>query len=317
MDSQQPQPPQPQSPPEKPQPVAYDTEGRPLYYHPPTPADATDTSLSSQDPTSSENKEQSPSPSQEYPSSLVSSRPESYDGHNFNPRLRTQYANEPDIVHAARSLEPKVSQMSDELRELHEESLKKYPFLNLTEGEFVMLQITRHPIGILVPVISTAVMLLLLSIVVIMLPDFYPIESMNEQIALTVPSIGWAIGALSLLMLAVAGLGSIAVWVYLRNQFFLTNESVIQEIQLSLLSRREQTVSLGSIEDASFRKQGIFQHIFNYGTMRLSTEGQETTYRFAFVENPKEQIAIVNNAVEAFKNGRPVGLEFLSKKKTD
>ena len=45
--------------------------------------------------------------------------------------------------------------------------------------------------------------------------------------------------------------------------------------------------------------------------MRLSTEGQETTYRFNYVERPKEQVAIVNNAVESFKNGRPVGLEYL------
>jgi hypothetical protein len=39
----------------------------------------------------------------------------------------------------------------------------------------------------------------------------------------------------------------------------------------------------------------------------LSTEGDETTYRFNYVTNPKYYIAILNNAVEAFKNGRPVG----------
>ena len=108
-----------------------------------------------------------------------------------------------------------------------------------------------------------------------------------------------------LAVLAVA-LGAATVWVYQRNQFFMTNESVIQEIQHSLFSHREQTVSLGSIEDASFKREGILQHLFNYGTMRLSTEGEETTYRFAFVEDPKQQIAKVSNAVEAFKNGRPV-----------
>jgi hypothetical protein len=38
----------------------------------------------------------------------------------------------------------------------------------------------------------------------------------------------------------------------------------------------------------------------------LSTEGDETTYRFTFAANPKRRIAVLNNAVEAFKNGRPV-----------
>ena len=100
--------------------------------------------------------------------------------------------------------------------------------------------------------------------------------------------------------------GYIVIWVYLSNQFFLTNESVIQEIQTSLLSRHEQTVSLDNIEDASYRQAGILQTLLNYGSIRLSTEGDETTYRFNYVADPKRQIAILNNAVEAFKHGRPV-----------
>ncbi|MNG38312.1 hypothetical protein D3C84_1259690 [compost metagenome] len=53
----------------------------------------------------------------------------------------------------------------------------------------------------------------------------------------------------------------------------------------------------------------MLQSILNYGSIRLSTEGDETTYRFKYVANPKEQIALLNNAVEAFKNGRPVGTD--------
>ena len=65
-------------------------------------------------------------------------------------------------------------------------------------------------------------------------------------------------------------------------------------------------MSLGSVEDVSFRQTGVLQTMFNYGTIRLSTEGEETTYRFHYVSNPKHQVAILNNAVESFKNGRPV-----------
>jgi uncharacterized membrane protein YdbT with pleckstrin-like domain len=86
----------------------------------------------------------------------------------------------------------------------------------------------------------------------------------------------------------------------------MTNESVIQEIQHSLFSRHEQTVSLGSIEDASFRQSGILQTLLNYGTVRLSTEGEETTYRFSYVTNPRRHVSILNNAIESFKNGRAV-----------
>jgi uncharacterized membrane protein YdbT with pleckstrin-like domain len=112
------------------------------------------------------------------------------------------------------------------------------------------------------------------------------------------------IGVLLILLVLVGGY--IAIWIYTSNHFFLTNESVIQEIQTSLFSKHEQTVSLINIEDASYQQQGILQAILNYGSIRLSTEGDETTYRFSYVANPKEQIATLNNAVEAFKNGRPV-----------
>ncbi|HEX8763495.1 MAG TPA: PH domain-containing protein, partial [Candidatus Saccharimonadales bacterium] len=100
--------------------------------------------------------------------------------------------------------------------------------------------------------------------------------------------------------------GFLATYIYNNNRFYLTNESVIQEIQTSLFSKHEQTVSLSNVEDASYRQNGLLQIMLNYGSIRLSTEGDETTYRFSFVANPKQHIAILNNAVEAFKNGRPV-----------
>jgi uncharacterized membrane protein YdbT with pleckstrin-like domain len=103
------------------------------------------------------------------------------------------------------------------------------------------------------------------------------------------------------------GLGVyIVVWVYQNNKFFLTNESVIQEIQTTLFAHNEQTVSLSNIEDASYTQHGLVQQLLGYGSIRLSTEGDETTYRFHYVTNPKKHIATLNNAVEAFKNGRPV-----------
>ena len=98
----------------------------------------------------------------------------------------------------------------------------------------------------------------------------------------------------------------IATGIYNANKFFLTNESVIQLIQTGIFAKKEQTVSLSNIEDASYQQHGLLPHMLNYGMLRLSTEGDETTYRFSYASNPQKQIAVLNNAVEAFKNGRPV-----------
>ena len=77
-------------------PAAYDPEGRPLYYHPPT-ADAPEVEKTA--PTKVR--------------SHITTRPEKIDGHNFNPQIRSQYANEPDTIHAHRPIEPKKLELSE------------------------------------------------------------------------------------------------------------------------------------------------------------------------------------------------------------
>ncbi len=205
------------------------------------------------------------------------------------------------VVHYRRAVNPEKPDISPEIKERHESSVRRYPLLNLSDGEYVISAVRRHPIGLVGPVLVTA---FLITVVLTGLLNF---EEIVQTLGVIDPiDFGQVllIGVLAILLTLVGGY--IAIWVYLSNQFFLTNESVIQEIQTSLFSRHEQTVSLDSIEDASYRQNGIVQTLLNYGAIRLSTEGDETTYRFSYVTNPKRQIAILNNAIEAFKHGRPI-----------
>ena len=182
--------------------------------------------------------------------------------------------------------------------------MRAFPFLNLSDGEFVISAVRRHPIGLFLPV---GVTVFLVALTASLLINYDLIATSLGLIDPPDPGAIFLVGFMLILLYLIGGY--IAVWVYMNNKFFLTNESVIQEIQTSLFSHHEQTVSLANIEDASYQQQGIVQSMFNYGSIRLSTEGDETTYRFSYVENPKYQIATLNNAVEAFKNGRPVDNE--------
>lgn len=241
---------QPPAQPDYSQPVAYDSQGRPLYSHPLTGMPS------------------------------------------------TQPAN-PTYVHVSRPLNPEQPEIPEDIMRLHEESVRKYPRLNLSQGEFVISAVKRHPIGLIE---IWGVALLLIGAIAALMASFLSDSDVgSDTLLLTATGLGFAsffifIGAL------------VATYVYNNNRFFLTNESVIQEIQDSLFSKHEQTVSLSNIEDASYRQNGILPHLLNYGLIRLSTEGDETTYRFNYVRNPKRHIAVLNNAVEAFKNGRPVSL---------
>lgn len=204
-------------------------------------------------------------------------------------------------VHFSRAVEPVKPEISAEVKAKHEESMRLYPWLNLSEAEYVISAVRRHPIGLVFPV---AITVFFVAGILSMLINYDLILQSTQMGTLPDAPTAWFIGTL---LIALFGIGGyIAVWVYLSNRFFLTNESVIQEIQVSLFAKHEQTVSLTNIEDASFYQRGIIQSLFDYGMIRLSTEGDETTYRFNYVSHPKQQIATLNNAVEAFKNGRPV-----------
>lgn len=202
------------------------------------------------------------------------------------------------VVHVARPLDPAEPVITPETLRKHEESVAKHPTLNLSKGEYIISEVRRHWIGLVGFVSAGALLAFAVLFVLAMYPTLVPSGEPSFD-SLIMPAI---------LLLILIGLGTyIVAWVYLNNKFFLTNESVIQEIQTSLFAHNEQTVSLSNIEDASYTQTGILQMLFNYGSIRLSTEGDETTYRFHYVSNPKQQIATLNNAVEAFKNGRPVG----------
>jgi len=185
---------------------------------------------------------------------------------------------------------------------LHETSKEQYPLLNLSAGEYVISAVRRHPIGLILPLVAGT---LLIGLALAVLFNY---DVIVESLAITgILSSVSTIALPILLFVVIIALGMfVSYYVYANNKFYLTNESVIQEIQTSLFSKQEQTVSLGNIEDASYTQRGILQQVLDYGDIRLSTEGDETTYRFSYVASPKNHIATLNNAVEAFKNGRPV-----------
>jgi len=206
------------------------------------------------------------------------------------------------VVYMSRPFEPDRPVISDAAKLKHDKSKQMYPDLNLSEGEYVISAVKRHAIGLVLPTIVGAILISLILILLInydFIAQYFQINGQIISFSAVLP-----MGIAFIAFIAVATY--ITYFVYTSNRFFLTNESVIQEIQTGLFSKLEQTVSLSNIEDASFTQVGIAQQIFNYGSIRLSTEGDETTYRFSFVANPKEHIAILNNAVEAFQNGRPV-----------
>lgn len=208
----------------------------------------------------------------------------------------------PQVVYLSRAISPHKQDISPEVLKKHDDSVARYPHLNLSEGEYVISAVRRHPIGILsiwTVVILAVILLLAIPFIIASTSDVVPLNLTPAAI-----TSGVSLILLGVILIILGGL--VATVVYDANRFYLTNESVTQMIQSGLFSRRSQTISLTNIEDASYAQKGILQTIFNYGSIRLSTEGEETTYRFAYVANPQQQVRLLNDAIEAFKNFRPI-----------
>lgn len=209
---------------------------------------------------------------------------------------------EPQAVHVVKAIEPEIPQVSEEILVRHQQSSWQFPEINLSEGEYVINHIRRHPLG-LVTINLATISACFLAIIIWW---YLLVHPGSEAVIVPPESVGWVSMIMMGLVLFALAVGAIAGTIYRRNKFFLTNESVIQHIQTSLFSQNDQIVSLANIEDASYSKTGIFQTLFNYGSIRLSTQGDETTYKFHWVADPKKQIDQLNNTVESFKNGRPI-----------
>lgn len=190
-----------------------------------------------------------------------------------------------------------IATSEGEAQSRHAASRAQYPALNLSEGEYVIEEISRHPAG-LVPIVGSAVLVIIAGL--LLLIGYPSIEA--SAAAGSVPAFDTIILPISLVMLLAGLVAYAGSTIYNSNRFYLTNESVIEETQASLFAHKERTVGLHSIEEVTFRRNNIFQNIFGYGTVDLTIEGH-TIYHFPYVGYPQERVDLIVNTVEKAKSG--------------
>ena len=203
-------------------------------------------------------------------------------------------------VHAGNSASRAEIDISPELIAKHEESQRRYPGIHLSRGEYIITEVRRHPIG-LFSIWALTILLVVVTWAVIPLYDANVglIASVFDTAVDKLPTTA----DLTMPILALAGVflmgGLIAVYVYNGNLFYLTNESIIQFIQSSIFSTKEQQINLVNVDDVSYKQQGILQQVLHYGTVRISTEGDaHNPYIFYFVANPQVVTRTINDAME-------------------
>ena len=195
-----------------------------------------------------------------------------------------------------------VSDSGANTQDLHVKSKQEYPHLNLTPGEHVIEKIERHPIGI-VPIAGASGFVVVAGLLMLLI---YPLIERSSPVG-TMPGSSTIILPIVMFMALAVLIGYIAYTNYVSNRLYLTDESIIEEVQSSLFARKERTVSLESIEEVTFAQTSIFQTWFNYGTLRIAIEGDHVAYQFPYAANPRDRVKTITNAMEQFKFHRKHG----------
>lgn len=175
----------------------------------------------------------------------------------------------------------------------HERSKKDFPSLRLEENEYVEFAFKRAKICLFLIYGG-----LVLGLIVILLAFFLVFLG---QAGLDEMGRNFVYIILTTLLAAAVIAGIFATMIYRGNRLFITNKRVIQKVMTSPVASSINMIDLSSVEDASFSQNGIMQMLFHYGTFRLSTVGDETTYTFPYSDISGEDLKTISRMIAAAK----------------
>ena len=175
----------------------------------------------------------------------------------------------------------------------HERSKKDFPFLNLEEDEYVEIAFKRARICLFLILCGTglATIIILLALLLVLLGQSM-LDDMGRNFVFVI---------LFSLLAATFIIAIFASIIYRGNKLFITNHRAIQMVMDSPVSSSVNIIDLSSVEDASFHKKGLLQTMLNYGTLRLATVGDETTYTFKYSDASSEDIKIITKLITSTK----------------
>ncbi len=175
----------------------------------------------------------------------------------------------------------------------HERSKKDFPGLSLEDNEYVELSFRRARICLLMIIggMAFGVIVILLATLLTLLGQSM-LDEMGKNFLFII---------LFALLVASLIMGIVALMIYNGNRLYVTNRRVIQLLMNSLVSSSVNAIDLTSIEDVSFHKDGILQQVFKYGTLRLATVGDETTYTFKYSDVSSEDLETISNIITKAK----------------
>ena len=187
--------------------------------------------------------------------------------------------------------------MKKELSDIkHARSAKEYPEIDLVDGEYVVLKMERSKLGVgLIWFITILVLIVFTACMIFLMHD---LDNGTSFLSLNASSKGYLwLAVICIYAMMIVG-GIVGQSIYCSNKMYITNIRAIQKIRTSIFANSTNIIELKRIEDISYRQNSIWDHIFEVGTIRMSTVGDETTYTFNFVDTPHDEVDIISRLIQ-------------------
>lgn len=179
---------------------------------------------------------------------------------------------------------------------LSTEGRKYFKFIEFDAGEELITEIRKHPLGLIIVLLTGAfvVLTLMLAGVFLGMADFDNILSLQDANSLR-PIL---IFVIALLIIATAVMTFIAAFLYQSNVIFITSEKIAQVVYRSLFNRKISQLSIGDVQDVTVTQKGVLAHYFDYGTLVIETAGEQVNYEFTYVPSPYQASKMIVGAHE-------------------
>ena len=176
----------------------------------------------------------------------------------------------------------------------HDRSIRDYPQLDLDDDEYIVIDVERSKIGLVLIWLVVIATFSASFVMFFMVPDSM---SASNSMRVSMNLIGVFFALLVLLG------GVVASNIYRANYFILSNKRVFAKVQNAPFVYRTQTVELEHVEDVSVARNNVLQVMLDYGSIRLSTVGDEHTYGFTFSKDPESQAKVIKKVIQVVDEG--------------
>lgn len=172
-----------------------------------------------------------------------------------------------------------------------------FGLIEFDDDEELLLEIRKHPFGLFLILFSGTFVAFATLVATIGLVSSGILEEFGFGVGGSVESIIALLGLTGAVVIGILTL--IFAQLYRSNVVFITDEKIAQVLYITIFNRKISQLNIGDVQDVTVTQQGIFAHLFNYGTLVIETAGEQQNYTFSFVPKPYPVSKVLIGAHEA------------------